>query len=119
MKEFGASRVAAIGKKLEEGLIETGRVIDKGVTSVRQGASDVFGPQMVTPDGSIFRKTVDNNHAVENFMKSQMDDFKGFFGRGSNSALTEIDGFKVINGKVGGKIATDISPKQLKMIGLE
>src|SRR5690625_1523304 len=39
---------------------------------------------MVTPDGSIFRKTVENNHAVENLMKSQMDDFKGFFGRGSN-----------------------------------
>ena len=74
---------------------------------------------MVTPDGSIFRKAVENNHAVENLMKSQMDDFKGFFGRGSYSPLTEIDGFKVIDGKVGGKIATDISLKQLKMIELE
>ena len=33
-----------------------------------------------------------------------MDDFKGFFGRGSKSPLTEIDGIKVIDGKVGGKI---------------
>src|SRR5690625_2207389 len=40
---------------------------------------------MVTPDGSIFRKTVENNHAVENFFRSQVEDFKGFFGRGSKS----------------------------------
>src|SRR5690625_982573 len=37
-------------------------------------------------------------------MKSHIDDFKGFFGRGSKSPLTEIDGIKVIDGKVGGKI---------------
>ena len=70
--------MVAAGRVLEEGLIEIGRVIDKGVTSVRQGASDVFSPQMVTPDGSIFRKTVENNHVVETFLEVRWMTLKDF-----------------------------------------
>jgi len=63
LKEFSAARARDLGRKVEKGLIDSAKVIDSGWTA----AKNVFGQkQIVTPDGTVFRETVENTHAVEN-----------------------------------------------------
>ena len=63
LKEFSAARARDLGRKVEKGLIDSAKVIDSGWTA----AKNVFGQkQIVTPDSTVFRETVENTHAVEN-----------------------------------------------------
>src|SRR5690625_2877012 len=74
LKEFSAARARDLGRKVEKGLIDSAKVIDSGWTA----AKNVFGQkQIVTPDSTVFRETVENTHAVENIFRAKIDDVKG------------------------------------------
>ena len=74
LKEFSAARARDLGRKVEKGLIDSAKVIDSGWTA----AKNVFGQkQIVTPDGTVFRETVENTHAVENIFRAKIEDVNG------------------------------------------
>ena len=74
LKEFSAARARDLGRKVEKGLIDSAKVIDSGWTATK----NVIGQkQIVTPDSTVFRETVENTHAVENIFRAKIEDVKG------------------------------------------
>src|SRR5690625_4146565 len=74
LKEFSAARARDLGRKVEKGLIDSAKVIDSGWTA----AKNVFGQkQIVTPDGTVCRETVENTRAVENIFRAKIEDVNG------------------------------------------
>jgi len=108
LKEFSAARARDLGRKVEKGLIDSAKVIDSGWTATK----NVFDQkQIVTPDGTVFRETVENTHAVENIFRAKIDDVKGIGkstkGTGNGNIVKEVKkiefGKHIIRGKNGKK----------------
>src|SRR5690625_4331670 len=105
LKEAGKATAIAAGKKLEKGVIDAGKVIDKGITAGKQATSNL-SPQHVTPEGVLMREGVENTHAAENIFRGQMENVKGVFGQKaggvkgtSNSVNNYLDDI-IVNGEV-------------------